>query len=623
MADSQNQDIQNSQIDGSSVQQVQAGGDAIALQNSPHAQIIRQQYFSLFGRRSEQPGIDWDRADRILRLEQQPEIKKRLRDTLYGGLLSEVDLSEEPELVGRLRSQFRALEATKTLTSETAKEETIDPRQPIIQIYAREDIQGKLLILGTPGAGKTTTLLTLAEQLVGEAIANPKTVIPIIFELSTWRDNNQSIHDWLLEQLYENFGGSRMHKIYESWLDHQVLLPLLDGLDELELMRQKKCTDKINEFARHYSHLVVCCRMKEFRQAGIVLSTLRGAVHLKALSDIQIYDYLTKFGERNSYELNQLLATIKRLVKTTTAPYNNKDEKDSLELFRVPLFLNLMVRAYDLNTKLPAKTELLEKYVQRQLSYEMRLADRGRKELKARQWAFKSLKLEPDIEQVQRFLQWIAQSQTKYCEFSFSVESLQPYWLQDKREQWFYWTTLFFLNAVATGTIALLLISQFEPLQFELISLGGISAGILLTGIPFSFIASTESKADGSRLLLSLLLYPLCFLLRKPVPRCIRKHTPILHEISFSSKIALRMPNLEEIDQILRLSTFFVFFFAKLLWTPFVLVLPLAHMTVSHCDPKYTNRAKAMRRLVRARINSRLRKYTDSAYCNTPDSFKR
>ena len=146
----------------------------------------------------------------------------------------------------------------------------------MIETYARKDIRGKLLILGTPGAGKTTALLSLAQQLVQEAIAQPKTVIPIIFELSAWRKDQQSLEAWLIEQLYQNFGGDPKKRIYEPWLEQQVLLPLLDGLDELGPVRQKLCTEKINQFAMHYPQVVVCCRVKEFRQAGVALSNLRG-----------------------------------------------------------------------------------------------------------------------------------------------------------------------------------------------------------------------------------------------------------------------------------------------------------------------------------------------------------
>jgi predicted NACHT family NTPase len=39
--------------------------------------------------------------------------------------------------------------------------------QKIVEVFDQPDIQGKLLILGEPGAGKTTELLHLAKDLGG------------------------------------------------------------------------------------------------------------------------------------------------------------------------------------------------------------------------------------------------------------------------------------------------------------------------------------------------------------------------------------------------------------------------------------------------------------------------
>jgi len=422
---------------GGDAQQVQAIRDAYAFQHSPGAQVIIQKSFlSLFGGRAEVQGIDWDWAEQLLRRSLQPEVKKRLRDTLLGGILSEVDLSEEPELVARLRSQSLALEAEKMLNTDTTQQELINPRQPIIQTYAREDIAGKLLILGTPGAGKTTTLLTLAEQLVVEAIAHPKTVIPIIFELSTWRNDNQSIHDWLVEQLYENYGGRRKHRLYETWLERQMLLPLLDGLDELGLVRQQKCTEQINEFARRYPQVVVCCRVKEFRLAGVKLSNLRGAVQLQPLSDGQIQSFLTQVGKRELWEQIQTVPEMRRLLDSVVNPEHPEEEGEP-GLLRVPLFIDLAARVYEQDKPLMGKTDLFERYIDRQLSLDVRSFER-RESMQKRDWAFKSLEEESNWREVRSSLAWLAQKLSEHERIDFLIEQMQPSWLTTPTAKYHY-----------------------------------------------------------------------------------------------------------------------------------------------------------------------------------------
>lgn len=78
----------------------------------------------------------------------------------------------------------------------------IDPGTPILSIFERPDIAGgKLLILGDPGSGKTTTLLELAQALISQAQNNPDAPVPVVLGLSTWQGSKQKFSTWLLFQL--------------------------------------------------------------------------------------------------------------------------------------------------------------------------------------------------------------------------------------------------------------------------------------------------------------------------------------------------------------------------------------------------------------------------------------
>ena len=224
---SQDQNIDHSEITNSNVQQVQAGRDAVSFNNShDNRVVIENTFLRLFGR-SESNQVDWDWAKNLLEKKQLPEIRKRLTDTLgRERILMDVSIAEQQQWVNRLQ-------ADRQLQVNGKNSGFLDPNKLLIETFGRDDIAGKLLILGAPGSGKTTALLSLAEQLVIGAIDQPQTVIPVILELSTWREDSQSIEAWIIEQLYDLHGGNRKEKIYEKYLERQVLLPLLDGLDEL------------------------------------------------------------------------------------------------------------------------------------------------------------------------------------------------------------------------------------------------------------------------------------------------------------------------------------------------------------------------------------------------------
>ncbi|MFM7794601.1 MAG: hypothetical protein ACKO90_43320, partial [Microcystis panniformis] len=79
---SQDQNIDHSRITNSSVQQVQAGRDAVSFLNSDDNRVIINNITQrLFGK-SEPIEVDWDWGKRVLKEKQLPEIRQRLTDTL-------------------------------------------------------------------------------------------------------------------------------------------------------------------------------------------------------------------------------------------------------------------------------------------------------------------------------------------------------------------------------------------------------------------------------------------------------------------------------------------------------------------------------------------------------------
>lgn len=429
----QNQDIGDNSLENNNIIQNQAGRDAVSFQNSQDNQVtINNIILRMFGK-SESPQVNWEWGKLLLEKKQLPDIRQRLVDTLGRKRISmDVSLQEQLSWVNR------------TLQIDDQDYGTLDANKLLIETYGRDDIAGKLLILGAPGAGKTTALLSLAEQLVEGARKNPQTVIPVLFELSTWRDDNQSIEQWLIEQLYELHGGNRKSKIYERWLEQRVLLPLLDGLDELGLERQKKCTIKLEEFAQHYPHVVVCCRMKEFAAVNLKLKTFRGAVCLQPLSDIQIQNYLHSLNYSELWSVIQKNPNLKKLLELTS--------EGEPGLLRVPLFVKLVVDVYDPKQPISSKADLLEKYIDRQLSKDTREQER-RKEKERGKWAYKTVEDEPHWKQTCKTLSWIARQLQANNQVELLIEQMQPSWIESVLLLRRYWLITLLMILLIIGSI--------------------------------------------------------------------------------------------------------------------------------------------------------------------------
>jgi DNA polymerase III delta prime subunit len=459
---SQEQKIEDSSLENSQIQQAQAGANLLAVQFNFLSDSKPED--------PEPPIVDWEWGEKKLK-QQLSDIRKRLKDTLgYDRTLMDVTAEEQPSLV------HRSLQAERTLHIDGKDYGSLDPNIPLIETFKRDHIDGRLLVLGAPGAGKTTALLSLAEQLMREALEKSKTVIPIVFELSTWRDDNQSIHDWLVEQLYDLFGGKRKYKRYETWLERQVLLPLLDGLDELRLERQKECTIKLKQFACQYQHIVICCRDKEFEAVDIP-NPLRGEVYLQPLTDKQIQDYLKSKERSELWPAIQTQPDLRKLLEPTT-------EGDP-GLFRVPLFLKLAADIYDPQQPILNKSDLLEKYIDQQLSGEKRKQDR-RQDLEKSNWAYKTVEEEPDWRQIRKTLSWVAQQLNNNHSVELLIEKMQPSWLEGKCQRWQY--------RLIVGLFIGLTITIVAPISFLLTPTYGTKLEVRLpVGLVLGFVCGLIS----------------------------------------------------------------------------------------------------------------------------------
>src|SRR6202035_1955184 len=115
-------------------------------------------------------------------------------------------------------------------------------------------------------------------------------------------------------------------KIGHFWLQRGYLLPLLDGLDELETASQPDCVAAINAFIGEFqpSGLVVCCRLNEYRWLPERLK-LNGAICIEPLSSEEVSKYLAEGGPT--------LEALREAVNTDTVLH---------ELTQTPLMLSIM-----------------------------------------------------------------------------------------------------------------------------------------------------------------------------------------------------------------------------------------------------------------------------------------
>ena len=338
------------------------------------------------------------------------------------------------------------------------------PGTKISDVFER--VGRSLLILGEPGAGKTTTLLELAREMIDRADEDPSEKIPVVFNLSSWTDPKQPIADWLTEELREKYNIPK--KIAALWVENDSLFLLLDGLDEVAPERRDACVEAINSYLEeHFVPLVVCCRKEEYDALDGRLN-LQSAVLLQPLTPEQIDVYL----ERLSPDMAALRDAL-------------KFDQELQEFAKTPLILSIMTLAHrgmavedlqPLGSIEDRRRHLFNTYVDQMFK--------------------RTTRIDPELypkEKTIHWLSWLARKMSENNQTVFLIERIQPNWLETSNQKKLYSGINFLIFFLFFGSVYWLLGWIYISFEFSFIS--GIFFGIIfgLIAVPGQTIETVES----------------------------------------------------------------------------------------------------------------------------------
>ena len=393
--------VRESQIGG------QASGDLTSAQNQGSGNIFQGVTFNLL---DTQPSKTVTRLSRqeyrnrqaLLNKVKHYWIEGVLQHSLSNLNFINLDLEARPEALAQ--------------PWEALKESIKDPKQDLFQgiqaidIFDQSVSCGNLLILGEPGAGKTTMLLSLAQELTERAEQDIEQPIPVVFNLSSWLVNKQTLAEWLVSEL--NVKYQVPHKIGQNWVDENLLLLLLDGLDEVRQSDRERCINEINAFRQENCvDIIVCSRAKDYAALAHRLN-FQNAIYLRPMTLEQIRQSLMSgdSGQTNIWALIQKDYGLQELAKN-------------------PLMLNLMTMSYrgiepgvlSKMDQLEAQSQyLFDAYIQRML----------------KRWIGSS---KYSQKQTIQWLSCLAFQMNNFSQSVFQIEGMQPSWLNTSTQQAAYW----------------------------------------------------------------------------------------------------------------------------------------------------------------------------------------
>jgi hypothetical protein len=141
----------------------------------------------------------------------------------------------------------------------------------------------RLLVLGDSGSGKTVLLMRLALDLLARRTAGSP--VPVLMSLASWSPQREGLHSWLVGRLVaeHRWLGSAAPSderlsLARALLTERLVLPILDGLDEMPDSCQPEAIDQINAALGPGDAVVVSCRSAEYRTASARSADLNAAV---------------------------------------------------------------------------------------------------------------------------------------------------------------------------------------------------------------------------------------------------------------------------------------------------------------------------------------------------------
>lgn len=408
-------------------------------------------------------GSDAQSRRRVLQHVRDYWIDGVLEHSLHGAALIALGIEERPEYV--------VYPWDMVVERAGHKARSIPPGTSLDRIF--EEFGNELLILGTPGSGKTTMLLDLARALLERAERDPNARMPVVLHLSLWAENHSAMSEWVVHELEERYGIAKTTA--EEWVKENRIILLFDGLDEVKLEQRNPCIVALNDFWKSYgAGMAVCSRIADY-EALTERLRLRGAVLIQPLSDAQITAYLERGGAQ--------LTGLREVLPTDLA---------LRELAESPLLLSMMTLAYQGRDAEAIRQTFSNDSRQNQLftTYVQRMLTRPR--------AGKTIAPQTIIDH----LSWLARGMVHHSLSVFYLDDLQPTWITSKRNVWLYGlgSSLliicfglligYLLGAIAAG-VAFVIGSRFVASNFSLFSAlmagggvgaitGGLAAGLHL-----------------------------------------------------------------------------------------------------------------------------------------------
>ena len=228
-----------------------------------------------------------------------PKLLNCKRCQEYDRLLSPIEMTEIPweqylqslaDTDKEWRNFYVPLDVARTTISKVSDiqgREYEDPHEQTVEITSVLEQSPRVVLLGEPGAGKTTILEHLAINYAEDKLQNKTEYIPILVKLNLYDKNRDGLLGLIKETLKETLrtyhlplDNTHIHDMLNS--DARFLF-MLDGLNEMPREQMNDSVRELRVFLMNHSEhkYLISCREQDYIQKieGTVEVNLQGFKH--------------------------------------------------------------------------------------------------------------------------------------------------------------------------------------------------------------------------------------------------------------------------------------------------------------------------------------------------------
>ena len=255
-----------------------------------------------------------------------------------GEIYTHVNILEK--ITGRARRELAELvrEVAPENFERFSLGDVVEKRVPGLEAVGKHS---KLMILGKPGAGKTTFLKHLAIQCIGGAFQSDR--VPLFITLKDFAEaDDQPDLITFIDQAISAISTSPPSHNTQQILDSGRALILLDGLDEVRETDASRVLRQIQQFSERYSRnaFVITCRIAAREYTFQQFSE----VEVADFDDEQIADFSEKWFRSR-----------KEFVRTEDFLQKLNEKPPIRKLATSPLLLSLLCLIFENSGDFPAK----------------------------------------------------------------------------------------------------------------------------------------------------------------------------------------------------------------------------------------------------------------------------